>query len=151
MAHRSGTTHKIEIDKARQGRLVRERVRLPPLVETDEAVVVHVDLFKEPREPPLGHREPRLLEGQAQLLLAQFPIMIPIDGLEEAEQLALSGLNEHTELCIAASQGQRLLDSRVAGRRTLPSYCILPSRLVSTTFTTSPSRSSAFFRAVLAR
>lgn len=70
MAHRSGTAHKIDMDRARQGRLVREKVRLPPLVETDEAVVVHVDLFKEPGESPLGHREPRLLEGQAQLLLA---------------------------------------------------------------------------------
>lgn len=77
--------------------------------------------------------------------------MIPVDGLEEAEQLALGGLDEDTKLCTAASQGQRLLDSRVAGRRSLPSYCILPSWLVSTTLMTSPSRSSAFFRAVLAR
>lgn len=131
--------------------MVRGRVGLPPLVETDEAVVVHVDFFKEPREAPLGHRKPGLLEGHAQLIPAYFSIVIVVDGLEEAEQLALGSLDEDTKLCTAASQGQRLLNSQVPGRWTLPSYCILPSRLVSTSLTTSPSRSSAFFRAVLAR
>lgn len=47
----------------------QREVCLPPLVETDEAIVVHVDLFKKSREPPLGHGKPCLLERQAQLLL----------------------------------------------------------------------------------
>lgn len=42
--------------------------------------------------------------------------MIPVDRLEEAEQLALGSLDKDSKLCTAASQGQRLLDSRVPGR-----------------------------------
>lgn len=134
-----------------QGKTVRKG-RLPPFVETDEAIAVRVDLFKEPREPSLGHGQPSLLEGNAQLLPTDLPIVIPIDGLEETEQLALGSLHKDTKLCTAAaSQYQRLPNSKVAGRWALPSYCIFPSRLVSTTLIISPSRSSAFFIAVLAR
>jgi hypothetical protein len=128
-----------------------QRGRLPPLVKADEAIVVRVDLVKEAREPSLGHGEPRPLEGHAQLLPTDLPIVIMIDGLEEAEQLALSSLDKDAELCTGASQDQHLHKSRGLGRCSLPSYWILPSRLVSTTFITSPSRSSAFFKAVLVR
>jgi len=78
--------------------------------------MVRVDLFKEPREPSLGHGKPRLLEGHAQLLPANLSIVIAIDGLEETEQLALSSLHKDTKLCTAANQDQCLLNSRVSGR-----------------------------------
>lgn len=78
--------------------------------------MVRVDLFEEPREPPLGHGKPCLLEGHAQLLPTKLSIVIMVDGFEETKQLALGSLHKNTKLCTAASQDQRLLNSRVSSR-----------------------------------
>lgn len=75
---------------------------LPPFIETDVAIVVHIDLVKEAGKPPLGHTESSLLKSCAQFLPSNPTIMVSIDRVEEHPQLVLSSLDEDTELCTAA-------------------------------------------------
>lgn len=86
-----------ERDAQGKKRRPEQRRCLPPLVEAYEAVVVHVDLFEKPGKPPFGHGEPCLLEGRPEFLLAQFAIVIPVNGLEKPEQLALGSLDEDSK------------------------------------------------------
>lgn len=41
----------------------REKEYLPPFIKTDEAITIHVNLFKEASKSPLGDCKTRLTKG----------------------------------------------------------------------------------------
>lgn len=72
---------------------------LPPLVETDITVIVHVHIVEELGEPPVGYGQLRVFEGRFELFGIQFAVAVLVDGLEEDQELSLGLVDKCAELC----------------------------------------------------
>lgn len=72
---------------------------LPPLIEADEAIVVHIDLVEEACHSALWHSQASLLKGCTELITTNLAIMVSVYGCEEQKQLTLSSFNKGTEFC----------------------------------------------------
>lgn len=74
------------------------KVNIPPFVKTYVSVIIHVDLVEESIQATIRHGYASRLEGSSELLFAQLAIMVPIDRLEEKEELPLGSLDKNSEL-----------------------------------------------------
>lgn len=73
-------------------------MHVPPFIKRNEAVSVHVDLLEEARQSRPGDGQARALEGRLELILIEASILVPVDRLEQHEQLSLGGFDKNSEL-----------------------------------------------------
>jgi hypothetical protein len=67
---------------------------LPPFLECDVAIAVHVYFVKKARQSAQRYGNPSPLKGSSKLIHAQFAIVVPVNGLEHDHELPLGSLDE---------------------------------------------------------